>query len=511
MISPDPTYSRGESNSPIGTAAAETVAGRGWMDRFLPARGFERIAFLVLLAFLMGLKTLAIYHLRVDSDETQHAHVVWGWVTGQLQYRDVFDNHMPLFQMACAPVMALIGERADIIPPLRWAMLPIFLVCVWAVYRLTDILYSRRAAPWSALCAAAYWKFFYTSTEFRTDDLWAAFWLLSLVVAVSGEFSIKRALVLGLTVGLAFAVSLKTVVLVAALGTATVVAIALAWRRGEQPSATGIAARLAAFLGGAVIPPAATVFYFVWRGAIWIMYYCVIFHNVVPGLKRWGHFSLHTWYFPASLAALGIYGRLIFQQTPGTKMAIRRTIIALTPWLFLFLLWSYWPDITREDDLPYVPLLPLSLIPLLTLTATLLRNERLRRCSWTYAMPFLVLCELVLVFKLQRLREDRLHGTTERIANVLTLTKPGDYVMDKKGDYVFRTRPYYWALETITKARIRMGLIRDNLPDRLMKTGTKLCYFYCGHSGSVASRFIVANYIPFNANTTDMGVLGKEI
>ena len=31
------------------------------------------------------------------------------------------------------------------------------------------------------------------------------------------------------------------------------------------------------------------------------MYYCVVQHNVVPGLKRWGHFSAHLWIFPASI------------------------------------------------------------------------------------------------------------------------------------------------------------------------------------------------------------------
>ncbi|MGA3171024.1 MAG: glycosyltransferase family 39 protein, partial [Chthoniobacteraceae bacterium] len=170
----------------------------GDAEGYLPPRGFERVAFLVLAALILALKVVAIDHFRVDSDETQHAHVVWGWVTGQLQYRDVFDNHMPLFQMLCAPVMALFGERADIMILLRWAMFPFFLVSIGCVYRLAELLYSRRAAPWCTLFAATLWKFFYTSTEFRTDQLWTAFWLLSLVVAVSGTFTIKRAFVFGL-------------------------------------------------------------------------------------------------------------------------------------------------------------------------------------------------------------------------------------------------------------------------------------------------------------------------
>ena len=484
---------------------------KAWTDRFLPARGFERAAFLVLAALVLGLKVLAIYHLRSDSDETQHAHVVWGWVTGRLQYRDVFDNHMPLFQMACAPLMALCGERADIMVLLRWAMLPLYLVSLWAVYRLTDLLYSRRAAPWSTLCAAALWKFFYTSTEFRTDQLWAAFWLLSLVVAVSGKFTIKRAFGFGLLLGLTGAVSVKSVALAVALGTATVVAFALAWMRRERPGVARTAGSLAAIVAGGVIAPAAMILYFAWHGAVRIMYYCVIQHNMLPGLKRWGQFSLHQWYYPLSVPLLAAYAWLIFRQTADTRLAIRRTIILLTPWFYLFLLLSYWPDITREDDLPYIPLTPLSVIPLLILAGALARKESWRRIFWTYALPTVALCDIVFTFCVHDLRVDRLRVTTHNLADVLALTKPNDYVMDDKGDYIFRPRAYYWVLEPVTKARFRLGMIHDSIPQRMTETGTKLCSLICGRSGSIAEQFILANYLPFDPQTRDMGVLGKVI
>jgi hypothetical protein len=481
------------------------------MDRCLPARGFERIAFLTLAALALGLKVLAIYHFRSDSDETQHAHVVWSWVTGRLQYRDVFDNHMPLFQMLCAPLMALIGARADIMVWLRWAMLPLYFVSLWSVYRVTEVLYSRRVAPWSALLAGVLAKFFYTSTEFRTDQLWAAFWLLSLVVAVSGKFTVKRAFGFGLMLGLAGAVSVKTVALVAALGTATAAAMALAWWRGERATVSGTAARLAATGTGMVIPPAATIFYFWWRGAFWIMYYCVIAHNLVPGLKRWGHFEVDRWCYPLSLPLLAIYAWLIFRQTPETRLAIRRTIILLTPWCFFFLLLSYWPDITREDDLPYIPLTPLSLIPLALLAGAWARNEQWRRKLLTYGPPAVVLCEFVITFMTHNIREDRLRVTTHNIADVLALTKPDDYVMDDKGDYVFRPRAYYWVLEPVTKARVRLGLIKDDIPECLIKTGTKVCSLICGRAGSRDEQFILGNYMPFDERTRFVGALGKVI
>ena len=481
------------------------------LDRYLPPRGFERKSFLVLAALVLGLKVLAIYHLRSDSDETQHAHVVWGWVTGGLQYRDFFDNHMPLFHMACAPLMALFGERADIMVLLRWAMFPLYLVSLWAVYRLTALLYSCRAAPWTTLCAAALWKFFYTSTEFRTDQLWTAFWLLSLVVAVGGNFTVRRAFAFGLLAGLSGAVSVKIVPLMVGLGTATVVAMALAWRRGDRTGLAQTVAALAAMAAGAVIAPAAMVLYFWWHGAFWNMYYCVLKHNLAPGLKRWGHLWVNRGYYPLSLPVLAAFGWLIFRQTPETRLAVRRTIILLTPWFYLTLLLSYWPDITREDDLPYIPLTPLSAIPLLVLAGAAVRNEQWRRNLLTYGLPAVALCDVAFTWQMQNLREDRLRVTTHNIADVLALTKPDDYVMDDKGDYVYRRRAYYWVLEPITKTWVRLGKIPANIPQRLTETGAKICSMQIGRPGSLAAQFIVSNYILFDPQTRDMGVLGKII
>ncbi|MGA3171025.1 MAG: glycosyltransferase family 39 protein [Chthoniobacteraceae bacterium] len=477
----------------------------------LPAPGFERKAFLWLVALVLVLKVMAIIHYRVDSDETQHAHVVWAWTQGQLPYRDLFDNHMPLFQMACAPFFSLLGEHDYIIIELRIAMIPLFLFCLWCVFALTERLYSRRAAPWAALAAAALPQFFYTSTEFRPDILWAGLWLLGLLIAVSGEFTVKRALGFGLILGLVFAVSLKTVVLAISLATATIIALALAWIHGARPRPVAGMARLAVIVAGLAVAPGLTVLYFKWRGAFGNMYYCVVSHNIVPGLKRWGHFSLHQWDFPIAVVAMAAYGWLILRQTPDKRLATRRAIIHLMPWLFVAFLLSYWPDITREDDLPYTPLVPLSAIPLLTLAGNLMRDEALKRKFCTYGLPAICFVELLFVWNLNPLRSDRVKVTTRSIHDVLLLTRPHEYVMDAKGDYVFRPRPIYWVIETLTRARMRLGLIQDRIPQALADTGTRICYLITEHIPPATSKFIVTNYMPFDPAAIDLGAAGKEL
>src|SRR6476646_443187 len=75
----------------------------------------EFIAATVLFALMLVMRVGNILHYRFDSDEPQHLHVIWGWAHGFMQYRDLFDNHMPLFHIALAPIVGLIGERVTIL------------------------------------------------------------------------------------------------------------------------------------------------------------------------------------------------------------------------------------------------------------------------------------------------------------------------------------------------------------------------------------------------------------
>ena len=75
----------------------------------------EFIAAAVLFALMIVIRVANILHYRFDSDEPQHLHVIWGWARGFVQYRDLFDNHMPLFHITFAPIFGLIGDRATVL------------------------------------------------------------------------------------------------------------------------------------------------------------------------------------------------------------------------------------------------------------------------------------------------------------------------------------------------------------------------------------------------------------
>ena len=466
----------------------------------------------LMLAAILCLKLMAIRSFRVDSDETQHAHVVWGWATGRLQYRDVFDNHMPLFHMLCAPYFALFGEYSDILLPLRLAMLPIYGVCLWSLFRLGEELFSRTAGWCACILAALIPAFFYPSTEFRPDDLWAALWFLTLLVAISGRFTFRRAFKVGILLGLTAAVSTKTVFLGAALCVAAAFAFVLrVWSGSGRLGARRVLLSLLAIGCGAVIFPGAIAIYFAAKGSFGIFFYCVFQHNIVPGLKRWGNISHTCWVFPMALPFIAAYAVYIFRQAQAVDLGIRRVLILTTPFLYEALMYSYCPDLSRQDDLPYVPLLTLTVIPLVLSLARHWPERSVQKGFLTYLFPALVLAEILWTWNAYDLHGKGLRRVVTQINVVLRLTGKGDYVMDAKSDYIFRDRPYYWALEPVTRARIRLGLIQDNIPECLEKTATKVSYLYPTYPGTDSAKFIAANYLPFDPRLPEIGVAGKVI
>jgi hypothetical protein len=431
---------------------------------------------------------------------------------GQLPYRDFFDNHMPLFQMACVPVVKALGEHGWIIIGLRFAMLVPYLICLWCVLRITQMLYPRALSPWAALAAAALPPFFYTSTEFRTDDAWAAIWLLSLVVALGGKFTPKRAFMFGVLLGVAMGISLKTVLMGGSVGLAVGIAMAIHLRKTHEGVEWKVLSqRVLLIVAGASLVPACIFAYFAAQGALWIMLYCVIQHNMLPGLRTWNRLPYDGWIFPLSAPFIAALGILVYRQAPDPATALRRAVAALTPCIYAALLVSYWREITREDYLPFVPLLPLVAIPLLLGISGYGRRFGVRGSWESLSMPLICVLELVAVWKANPLRTNRVQGTTHSLEDVLLLTRPGDYVMDAKGDNVFRPRPVYWVFEPLTKARIRKGIIRDRTTDCLVKTDTRVCYLTAEEWQPAAAHFIANNYLPCDPNAMDVGVAGKVI
>ena len=42
---------------------------------------------------MVALEFANLFRFRFDSDESQHLHVIWSWMRGLVQYRDIFDKN----------------------------------------------------------------------------------------------------------------------------------------------------------------------------------------------------------------------------------------------------------------------------------------------------------------------------------------------------------------------------------------------------------------------------------
>ena len=462
-----------------------------------PPSAPSRLGALALALFSLALllaKVRAAWCYRVDSDEPQHLHVVWGWSHGLLQYRDLFDNHAPLFQLLCAPLFRALGERADIIHPMRLAMIPLYAVCLWAIYRLGTILYSRRCGAWATVFASLIPVSFWTSSEFRTDDLWATLWLLSLVVLLSGPVTPRRACAFGLVLGATFGVSLKTSLLTAALALAAIAVWAMPSRTAGPPGSwRERACTVLSFLGGLVLIPAGLLLFFAAAGIVPDAYYCLVTHSMVAGLMMPDPLRRFGFWLLLGQPAFVVLAFVMLRFAPEQRLGAGRALLFLTVTFYFTLLINYWPDITAEDFLPIAPLCGLPIAALLF--ESRLPGKRLE--PWrAVAGVLLILLEARAVSRVSSLRHDRTAPQIQGIGDVLTLTAPGDFVMDAKGDSIFRPRPYRYVLETFTLRRMGLGLLPADIPARLVATRTALVYANAAHHHEWPRNFIAEHYLP---------------
>jgi len=422
---------------------------------------------------LAGMITLRVVYAlvyRVDSDEPQHLHVVWGWAHGKLPYRDFFDNHSPLFQMLCSPLMRVLGEHAWIMTPMRLAMLPLYMADLWLVYLIGRALYVQRWGVWIALVAGCVPTFFLVTTDFRTDDLWVTLWLAAVWLAACGPMAGRRAFMFGLTTGACFSVSMKTTLLLLSMGVAGGGLLTLEALSRRKTEAVAMLKSAGLILAGLVIVPGLLAGFFATQGALHQMIYCVIEHNAVPGLGKWAKAGFHQWLFPLSLPAMVGLGWLCMHSSASERIGAGRALILMTCSAYYFLLRSYWPLVTAQDYVPVLPLAALAALPFLF--------HLLSLTGWPARVLIPVAGLLLLggegarIWRAQSPLDNQMAPFERNMAILLRLTDPDDFVMDGKGETIFRNRPTYWVLEGVTLKRMQLGLIPNDARARMIETGT---------------------------------------
>jgi Dolichyl-phosphate-mannose-protein mannosyltransferase len=390
-------------------------------------------------------------------------------------------------------------------------MVPLFLISLWCVYMLGATVFSPRVGLWAAVATALEPKYSLLTVEFRTDNLWTTLWLVTLVVLLTGRLTPKRLLILGLLFGAAFGVSMKTTVLALTVLAAGAGTWALAFQ-SQRTHVTGkrrwqsYCTSAAAVLGGLAVVPGLIVVFFASKGALRALYYCVIEHNLLPDenspLNTLKHFLTVAWIF-APVA--GIAFVVTKRETVSTR-ALRKCFFLLTVGFFWPTLYGLWTTILRQTQMPGIPISAVAASALLVWLSTWLPNVFR---YWT--PPFLFLLIACLIEPDWTVDACRLYGgqydrDLAIITDVDALTTPGEYVMDAKGETIFRRRPYYYAFEGFTEERIERGLLADTVPRRLVETRTAVCN-PSTRFGKATLSFIEHNYL----RVGQIAVAGKMI
>jgi hypothetical protein len=389
-----------------------------------------------------GLRALAFFRYRFDADEQHHAHVAWGWTDGLVQYRDYFDNHAPLFHLLMAPFVALVGERPTVLLWLRLPMLLFFAVVVWGTYVLGRKLYDESVGRWAAVLLALFPPFFLKSLEFRTDNLWNALWVLALVAIVSG----KRAFIVGLILGAAFAVSMKTTLLLITLGVAAAIVRWMLKREIRANWLEGVA--------GFVIVPAILLLYFAAVGGLDALLYCNFTFNGNLAKTR-DHLWVGRAFFPF------LFGGVLWAAWRFRNSDPWRFFFAVAIGVYAVTLTGFWILISPRDFLPLMPLAAIFAAAVMT---------RMRKPLIAFATVG-VLC-LASLWHYANHFENETDWHTTMMEQALRLSHPGEPVIDLKGETIFRRRPYYYAFEYITRAQIAHGLIKDTVARDVVRTRT---------------------------------------
>ena len=413
----------------------------------------ERVTLAVLATISLAMRVVAFFHYRFDSDEAQHLHVAWGWTAGLLQYRDLFDNHAPLLHISTAPMLSALGEREDILLYMRGPMIALFAIVIATSYVIARRLYSTRVAVWSAVLLSLMPPFFLKSLEYRNDNLWNALWCFTLLILTSNPLTNTGLFLAGLLLGCALATSMKTSLLLLTLAAAAVMT-RVATRRTRN---------ILPLIAGIPIVPAAVVAYFAFRGALPNLFYGAIRFNELLTRTR----SPQELWLPRALwlPMMAIVLRVAWRHRPppDDPRASDRFFLGFASAFFVATLICFWILVSPRDFLP--------VFPLLTIFAVAVIERHGRHAVLSYVAIAAVFIAAITYYA------DRFSNhTREQITmmhQLLRLTRPGDLVIDYKGETIYRRRPYYFILEFITRSAMHRSLIPDTIVEDVIR---KRCY-----------------------------------
>ncbi len=457
------------------------------------SRPTERAALTVIGALLV-LRAIALFTHGVDSDEPQNLHVIYRWAAGDLPYRDVFDNHTPLFHFLFLPFAWIVGENPNVVVLARLTLIPLSFGSVALLYLLFRRLCDRRTALWSLAITLALADWALKSIELRPDILWMFLWFAALLALVRPAGT-PRFFLAGLLLGASAAASVKTAFLLPALAIGWAGAWALSSDfRASFPWSAIIRRALAAVFGFAIVPGLVAA-YFASQGALDEMLYSIYSINKDPFLTD------RSWIFFVGLPFAIALTALLTRE--GTLRAAYQGAVFLTAAAYTLAIIGFGPyeSLAKQTFLPAYPLL-IAVACQFVFTIRPWRDWQINAIAGTTCLGL----TLAMVIGSPPWQV----GSAEQralLTAVLAHTKPDDPVMDLKGETIFRRRPVHLIYVGNTTREMEAGNLAAPDPSRLATTGTGFAIERTSSFPAEMREFLRENYLSTTEN--QLRVAGK--
>jgi len=444
-----PQHEEGESRSAGPRSEVSEGAGklRGWLGRLgsladrCPVRALQVVTCVLLLVMLASL----LRH-RHDIDESQNLHIVYGWVEGELPYRDRFDNHAPLFAFAYAPLAAMVGESEFVVWFARLGLVPVWLTVLGLILLISRRLGGSEAGWWTLVLCLAFADFSLKLLEFRPDVLWAAFWFAGLLLVLRGIQSPRggEAFAAGACFALALLTSIKTTFLLPALVLSAGFLWLLAPAFRERVPVAKIATLVLTSAAGFLIPLVMVAIGF---GAVGIRWEEIYFSLVEINRKPFEVTRIVLMTIAAP--AVPLLGWIVLRRGGGHRE--ERSLVLMVSLIYLLLLLGFAPESRKQTFLVVTPLVIASAV---WIGFGLIPARWVRLAGAACCLGFFIhfVAE-------SRLWKDGMREQRELLAEVLHLTRPGEALLDNRGETIFRPRPVYPAFVAIVRDKIDADLL----------------------------------------------------
>ena len=180
--------------------------------------------------------------------------------------------------------------------------------------------------------------------------------------------------------------------------------------------------------------------------------------------------------------------------------------IYLAAALYYGTLLAFWPVLTAEDDLPFYPSIAITAAPAL-LWLLDLAGGKLRLPAVALPALFTASCLAWIVWAQPPFAD----ATTDRvgiIADTLKLTEPDEWVMDAKGETIYRNRASRYVMEYFTNKRIAAGLLPEDVAHWLVEKRAPLVS--TRRMPKATRDFMQANYVAIAYRLRVLGQVLRE-